>query len=154
MSNIYVKYLRLLSLIAGFTGDSYQAGSLTAVSMNEDGSREQIRHALPAWENRKNNETLPSALGTGGQSVVIADFEKRSESGVRIYSDKVLYPVKELLSAFAKADSNDDGIVVQSEWRKLAMHDWTKIWGWGALVAVVAAVLFAIGGRDPSPASE
>ena len=34
------------------------------------------------------------------------------------------------------------------------MHDWTKIWGWGAWIAIAACVLFGIGGKDPSPVKE
>ncbi len=36
----------------------------------------------------------------------------------------------------------------------ICMHDWAKIWGWGALIAIVACILFWIGGKDPSPVEE
>jgi hypothetical protein len=29
------------------------------------------------------------------------------------------------------------------------LHDWAAIWGWGALIALVACILFGIGGKDP-----
>lgn len=34
------------------------------------------------------------------------------------------------------------------------LHDWSKIWGWGAGIAIAACVLFGIGGRNPSPVKE
>lgn len=34
------------------------------------------------------------------------------------------------------------------------MHDWAKIWGWGAAVALAACALFGVGGRNPSPVEE
>ncbi|MDX9795106.1 MAG: MFS transporter [Kiritimatiellia bacterium] len=29
------------------------------------------------------------------------------------------------------------------------LHDWTAIWGWGAVIALAACILFGIGGKDP-----
>ena len=34
------------------------------------------------------------------------------------------------------------------------MHDWAAIWGWGAAIAIVACLLFGIGGKDPSTVKE
>jgi len=34
------------------------------------------------------------------------------------------------------------------------LHDWTAIWGWGAVIALAACILFGIGGKDPKAVEE
>ena len=45
------------------------------------------------------------------------------------------------------------GDAYQIESADAVMHDWTKIWGWGAVIAVTACLLFWIGGKDPEVTS-
>ena len=76
--------------------------------------------------------------------------EKKDEQGQLL--EKTVYPQKELLAVFQKADANQDGVVTYAEWQTVANHHWPPIWLWPALLAVVVAVLFWFGGQDAQAA--
>jgi len=76
--------------------------------------------------------------------------EKKDAQGQLL--EKTVYPQKELLAVFQKADANQDGVVTYAEWQTVANHHWPPIWLWPALLAVVVGVLFWFGGQDAQAA--
>ena len=142
--------------VAGFTGQSYQPKGIAAMRQTADGAERPVHVLLPEWNGvGAEKESLPRMLGASDDRVTLAQVEKLPENGLTIqHADKLRYARKDLMAAFKEADRNGDGAIQYSDWQKIRLHGWPQIWSWGAALAIVACLLFWIGGKDPKPIEE
>ena len=78
-------------------------------------------------------------------------LDKLPEESVTI--GDLRYAKDDLKSAFRKADLDENGQVVRSEWRNAQAHNWPPIWLWPGALAAVVCIIFLIGGRDVKTSS-
>ena len=142
--------------VAGFTGQRYQSDGIAATKQAGNGIRQQVQVQLPAWNlTSTSKESLPKLLGTPEDRLTLAFMESLPESGITIQNaNNLQFNRKDLIAAFKAADRDGNGIVEKSEWNKNRIHAWPKIWGWGASLAILAFLLFWIGGKDPQPVNK
>lgn len=137
--------------VAGFTGQRYQADGIAATKQAGNGIRQQVQVQLPSWNvSSISKESLPKLLGAPEDRLTLAFMESLPESGITIQNvNNLQFNRKDMITAFKAADRDGNGIVEKSEWNKNRIHAWPKIWGWGASLAILAFLLFWIGGKDP-----
>lgn len=142
--------------VAGFTGQAYKAKGITTIRQAANGAVQHVQVSLPAWNSPSaGKEILPQVLGAPDDRLTLALIENLPESGIAIWNaGNLLYARKDLIAAFKEADRDGNGIVEKSEWEKIRMHAWPQIWGWGASLAILACLLFWIGGKDPQPVNK
>ncbi|HPA16403.1 MAG TPA: MFS transporter [Verrucomicrobiae bacterium] len=140
--------------LAGFTGHAYSPRNIAAVRQTAGGAEQRVQVPLPGWSD-VGKDDLPGLLGASEDRVNIALLEHLPEAGIAIQRDEDLRIAKrDLISAFKAADRDGNGIVAGADWQRLRLHGWPKIWSWGAGLAIIACLLFWIGGREPQPIGE
>lgn len=139
--------------VAGFTGQAYQGRSIAAMKVSGDGAMAAVRVPLPAWDDpAAERASIPRILGAPDDHLTLALLEKLPEGGVTIRRAGALrYDKWDLIRAFKDADWDKNGIVVGADWQRLRRHAWPQIWAWAAALAIMACLLFGIGGREPEP---
>jgi len=139
--------------VAGFTGQAYQGRSVAVVKTSVADGNSVARVPLPAWDDPVADKgNLPRQLGSADDRLTLSLMEKLPERGVTIRrGEALIYAKEDLMRAFRDADHDKDGIVEGADWQRLRRHAWPQIWAWAAALAIVACLLFGIGGREPEP---
>ncbi|MEN6605771.1 MAG: MFS transporter, partial [Bryobacteraceae bacterium] len=141
--------------VAGRVGHMYAPQTILAEQQNGSGA-ERLRVPLPAWNASEDaGSGLPQRLGAIDDVITLRFLENLPKSGVGIdLGGKTRYARKDLIEAFRTADENRDGVVTSAEWERPRRHSWPKVWIWGAGLAILAGLLFWVGGREPQDVAE
>lgn len=126
--------------VAGFTGQRYQAGTIAVERPTRDGGREFARAPLPDWD---------ELAGAGAERIDLVAARSFPQPLTPVGSKGVRYSTVELAAAMRAADREGDGRLSRDDWRRVRIHDWSRIWTWAAGIAAAACLLFWIWGREP-----
>ena len=138
--------------VGGATFNSYPPETTIAVTTeSKDGKSKPETAILPAWdpEDKKDRKGFAIQLELKDDSSVSAEQIPENYTEVDEKSGaKTVYDRESFVAALKQADTNDDGSVSRTEWRKAKEHDWFYIWLWPALAALGTCIVFWIGFRD------
>src|SRR5262249_31686145 len=109
---------------------------------------------------------LPARLAPGGRD---AEYRRSANGHVAFYADgkggdlssaepktwsnvnsddKFSVKFEDFANAVGQADRDGDGKTTRAEWLAAGGHDWTRIWIWPAVGALLTCILFWFGFRD------
>ncbi len=141
--------------VAGYTGQSYQAVTISVARPANPGGYEQARASLPEWNDLVSSTAIrgtpANPMARREEWVSVPATVASPERMIPMGAQGVRYASSELKAALQKADRDADGSVSRDDWERLRIHAWPQIWTWAGGIAVLACLLFWIGGCEPKP---